>query len=194
MSAFLSVVLFWDFAALFPLYTVPSLWPPSPSAPSQCTVYTDSVWLWGGGGCWKVQYCGPYSAGVYSLFLTRFRTYKIASPPLPKMTSNYDIKGLVSLKFLRPCFKLFTLIFSDKSVQTLSSERPKLYSEPCFNNFFCKNGLQIGHQYRAASFLKERCCKSSPLTEKTVKIWSMDWTSAHPQVNLSFLRSNFMLI
>ncbi len=24
----------------------PSLWPPS-----QCTVYTDSVWLWGGGGC-----------------------------------------------------------------------------------------------------------------------------------------------
>jgi hypothetical protein len=38
----------------------------------------------------------------YTLFLTRFRTYKIASPPLTKMTSK-DIKGLVSLKFLRPC-------------------------------------------------------------------------------------------
>ena len=32
----------------------------------------------------------------YTLFLTRFRTYKIASPPLTKMTSKDDIKGLVS--------------------------------------------------------------------------------------------------
>ncbi len=38
----------------------------------------------------------------YALFLTRFRTYKIASPPQTKLTSNDDIKGLVSLKFLRP--------------------------------------------------------------------------------------------
>jgi hypothetical protein len=38
----------------------------------------------------------------YTLFLTRFRTYKIASPPQTKMTSKDDIKGLVSLKFLRP--------------------------------------------------------------------------------------------
>jgi hypothetical protein len=38
----------------------------------------------------------------YTLFLTRFRTYKIASPSLTKMTSKDDIKGLVSLKFLRP--------------------------------------------------------------------------------------------
>ncbi len=37
----------------------------------------------------------------YILFLTRFKTYKIASPPQIKMTSQ-DIKGLVSLKFLRP--------------------------------------------------------------------------------------------
>jgi hypothetical protein len=37
------------------------------------------------------------------LFLTRFRTYKIVSPPQTKMTSKDDIKGLVSLKFLRPC-------------------------------------------------------------------------------------------
>ncbi len=34
----------------------------------------------------------------YTLFLTRFR---IASPPQTKMTSKDDIKGLVSLKFLR---------------------------------------------------------------------------------------------
>ena len=38
----------------------------------------------------------------YTLFLTRFRTYKIDSPPQTIMTSKDDIKGLVSLKFLRP--------------------------------------------------------------------------------------------
>ncbi len=30
----------------------------------------------------------------YTLFLTRFRTYKIASPPLTKMNSKDNIKGL----------------------------------------------------------------------------------------------------
>ncbi len=37
----------------------------------------------------------------YTLFLTRFRTYKIAKPPQTKKTSKDDIKGYVSLKFLR---------------------------------------------------------------------------------------------
>jgi hypothetical protein len=32
--------------------------------------------------------------GFYTLFLTRFRTYKIASPPQTKITSKDDIKGL----------------------------------------------------------------------------------------------------
>ncbi len=42
----------------------------------------------------------------YTLFLTRFRTHKIASPPHGyKVTSKGDIKGLVSLKFLRPWSK-----------------------------------------------------------------------------------------
>jgi hypothetical protein len=39
-----------------------------------------------------------------TLFLTRFRIYKIASKPITKMTSKDDIKELVSLKFLRPWF------------------------------------------------------------------------------------------
>ncbi len=34
--------------------------------------------------------------------LTRFRTYKIASPPLTKMTTKDVIKRFVSLNFLRP--------------------------------------------------------------------------------------------
>ncbi len=80
---------------------VPSLWPPSPSPPSRCTVYTDSVWLWGIGGVLKCT-VDHILQEFYTLFLSRFRTYKIASSPLTKMTSKDDIKGLVSLKFLRP--------------------------------------------------------------------------------------------
>jgi hypothetical protein len=53
-----------------------------------------------GGGGVELS-CRPYSAEVYTLFLTRFRTYKIASPPQTKMTRKDDIKELVSLKFLR---------------------------------------------------------------------------------------------
>jgi hypothetical protein len=37
----------------------------------------------------------------YTLFLTRFRTYKIATTPQTKVTSKDDIKGFVSVKFLR---------------------------------------------------------------------------------------------
>ncbi len=51
----------------------------------------------GGGGAGGILNC---AAGVYTLFLTRFRTYKIATPPQTKMTSKDDIKGFVSLKFL----------------------------------------------------------------------------------------------
>ncbi len=57
---------------------------------------------WGGGG---VLNCSVdlILQEFYTLFLTRFRTYKTASPPQTKMTSKDDINGLVSLKFLRPC-------------------------------------------------------------------------------------------
>ncbi len=45
----------------------------------------------------------------YTLFLTIFRTYKIALPYTPnKVTSKDNIKGLVSLKFLRPWFAGFS--------------------------------------------------------------------------------------
>ncbi len=60
-----------------------------------------------------------------TLFLTRFRTYKIASPPQTKMTSKDDIKGLMSLKFLRPWMQglvvlsvLFCWIGSSPSVSS----------------------------------------------------------------------------
>jgi hypothetical protein len=50
----------------------------------------------GGGG---VLNCSVYhiQQEFYTLFLTRFRTYKIASPPQTKINSKDYIKGLVSL-------------------------------------------------------------------------------------------------
>jgi hypothetical protein len=79
---------------LWTVAPLPSLWPPHPFPPSQMySEYTDSVWLWGWGG---VELCGV----VYhilqefnTLFLTRFRTYKIATPPqgkTPVKTTFWD--------------------------------------------------------------------------------------------------------
>ncbi len=77
---------------------LPSLWPspPSPLLPklNVRTVYTDSVWLWGGGGVLNCT-VDHILQEFYTLFLTRFRTYKTASPPQTKMSSKDDIKGLV---------------------------------------------------------------------------------------------------
>jgi hypothetical protein len=47
----------------------------------------------------------------YTLFVTRFRAYKIASTPLTEMTSKDDIKGLVSLKFIHPWLMLCIILF-----------------------------------------------------------------------------------
>jgi hypothetical protein len=76
--------------------------------------WTKELYLcgWGGGGGGIELYSRPYSAGVL-LSVSRFRTYKIISPPQTKMTSK-DIKGLVSLKFLSPCVKVLTLVHSPR--------------------------------------------------------------------------------
>ncbi len=65
--------------------------------------YIQKMCSWGG-GWWGVLNCDVdhILQKFYTPFLTRFRTYKIISPPQTKMTSKDDIKGLVSLKFLRP--------------------------------------------------------------------------------------------
>jgi hypothetical protein len=80
--------------------------PPLPPSQTKFTVqfstYIQTVCGFGGGGginCVVDHILQEF----YTLFLTRFRTYKIASPPHTKMTCKDDLKGLVSLKFLRPC-------------------------------------------------------------------------------------------
>ncbi len=71
--------------------TVPSLWPPPPS-PLPSVQYMQTVCDCGGGGVLKCT-VDHILQEFYTLFLTRFRTYKIASPPQTKMTSEDDIKG-----------------------------------------------------------------------------------------------------
>jgi hypothetical protein len=92
---------------LLPLYSTFSL---TSSPPSQCTEYRDSVWLWGGGmlKCTVDHILQEF----YTLFLTRFRNYTIASPLQTKMTSKDDIKGLLSLKFLRPWLLLSAIMLN----------------------------------------------------------------------------------
>ncbi len=79
---------------------------PLPPFPMYSILYTDSVWLWGGGGVGVLKCTVDHILQeFYTQFLTRFRTYKIASPLQTKITSKDDFEGLGSLKFLRPCFK-----------------------------------------------------------------------------------------
>ena len=76
---------------------------PTPYLPN--VQYMQTVCDCGGRGVGRVLKCtvDHILQEFYTLFLTRFRTYKIASPPLTKMTGKDDIEGLVSLKLLRPC-------------------------------------------------------------------------------------------
>ncbi len=58
----------------------------------------------GGGGCGGVEmYCGPYSARVILSVSDQIQNLQNCFTTQKKMTSKDDIKGLVSLKFLRPC-------------------------------------------------------------------------------------------
>jgi hypothetical protein len=85
------------------LYLLSDLLPPPPFPMYLYRICRQCVTVGGGGGGGLLKCTVAHILQeFYALFLTRFRTYKIASPPQTKMTSKDDIKGLVSLKFLRP--------------------------------------------------------------------------------------------
>jgi hypothetical protein len=86
-----SILYLCTFAPL--LYHLSDLLPPPP--PSQCTEYTDSVWL-GGGGCWNVLwtiFCRSFTL----CFWPDSEPTKLLHHPKQK---DDDIKGFVSLQFL----------------------------------------------------------------------------------------------
>jgi hypothetical protein len=80
---------------LLPLCLLSDLPPsPPPKLNLHYSVYRQCVTVGGGG----VLNCvvDHFLQEVYTLFLTRFRTNKIASPPQTNMTSKDDIKGTVA--------------------------------------------------------------------------------------------------
>ncbi len=109
---------------------------PPLSLPKLNTQNIQTVCGCGGGveGRWNVLWTVDHILQeFYTLLLTRFRTYKIASPPLTKMTSKDDIVGLVSLKFLRPCSYICNSLHSvEGGVFSCSHDNSrKSYPGPC---------------------------------------------------------------
>ncbi len=68
--------------------TVPSLWPPPPSPTSQCTVYTDSVWLVGG----VEMYCGPYLQSFTLSFWPDSKPTKLLHHPKQKWPEKTTLR------------------------------------------------------------------------------------------------------
>ncbi len=89
---------------LFTVAPLSSLWPPPPTLPKLNVLFILTVSVWGGGegGGWIVL-CRPYSAGILHSVSDQMQNLPNYFTTPNKMTSENDIKGLVSLKFLRPC-------------------------------------------------------------------------------------------
>ncbi len=80
---------------------LPSLWRPPPPKLNVQYIQTMCVTVVNVGGGMLSCIVDHILQEFYTLFLTIFRTYKIASKPQTKMTCKDDIKRFVSLKFLR---------------------------------------------------------------------------------------------
>jgi hypothetical protein len=122
------------------LYLLSDLLPPLPLPKVQ---FIQTVYDVGGGvGVLKCT-VDHILQEFYTLFLTRFRTYKIALPPQTKLTSKDDIKELVSLSSFVHAFtppppphKLFWCYGSIISPFSESSSRYALRC--CVGNFEVK--------------------------------------------------------
>jgi hypothetical protein len=122
---------------LLPLYCTFSLTSPSPPPPSQtkCTVYTDSVWVWGGGGV--EMYCGPYFAGDLHSVSDQIQNLENFFTTPTKMTSKDDIKGLASLKFLRPWLSRSSAVLKRERNLNLFFYQQTESSSDRSDKFFC---------------------------------------------------------
>ncbi len=103
------------------VYSCPSIFSlTSPPSQTKCTVYKDSVCLRGRGG--GELCCRPYSAGILHSVSDQIQNIPNCFTTPKKMSSEDAIKGLVSLKFLRPCIEA-----SQQHCQTASPDlrRPR---------------------------------------------------------------------
>ncbi len=73
-------------------FSLTSFHPTPPPSQTKCTLFTNSMWLWGGGGGVLNCTVDNILQEFYTLFLTRFRTYKIASLPPKKWPVKTTLK------------------------------------------------------------------------------------------------------
>ncbi len=94
--------------------TISSLWPPPPSPLPKLNVqFIQTVCVWGGGDGGWIVLCRPYSAGILHSVSDQMQNLPNYVTTPNKMTSENDIKGLVSFKFLRPWLAGSAPAFSD---------------------------------------------------------------------------------
>ncbi len=115
----------WYLCTVAPLlYLLSDLLPPLPLPNVQ---YIQTVCDCGGvvGGGGVEMYCGPYSTRVLHSVSDQIQNLQKCFTTPNKMTSKDDIKGLVSLKFLRPCKTLlpWQANFELKRDHSLETER-----------------------------------------------------------------------
>jgi hypothetical protein len=89
------------------VYCCPSIFSLTSSPlPKLNVLFIQTVSVWGGeGGGWIVL-CRPYSAGILHSVSDQMQNLPNNFTTPNKMTSENDIKGLVSLNFFRPCSRL----------------------------------------------------------------------------------------
>ncbi len=111
-----------------------SLWP-IPPLPKLNVQYIQAVCVWRGGG---ELYCRPYSVRILHSVSDQIQNLLNCFTTPNKMTSEDDIKGLVSLKFLRPCYKPTKNFKSNWSMRNKSHGREKFVKYQGLNTVIIK--------------------------------------------------------
>jgi hypothetical protein len=131
------------------VYWCPSIFSlTSPPSQTKCTVYTGSVCLGGGKGGGVELCCRPYPAGILHSVSDQIQNLPKCFTTTPnKMTSEDDIKGLVSLKFLRPCSIRTCTLHHPLPIQSLMAAHARILvypfplSEPVFVDVYGHLGI-----------------------------------------------------
>ncbi len=134
---------------VLPLYRTFYLTSSPIPTPSQWTVYTDNMWVGGGVGGGVEMYSGPYSAGVLHSVSGQIRNLQNCFTAPNKMTSEDDIKGLVSLtSFVHEytecalCYRVILGLFASSQ---LNMSLIKVLG--LFVLYYCDGGRYISHQH-----------------------------------------------
>ncbi len=91
--------------------------------------------------------CRPHSAGVLHSVSDEIRNQPNCFTTPNKITSEDNIKGLVSLKFLRPWVVCTSVHILCQTVYDLNIRKTSMNLTPCMNLRIWRVGMDIGHSY-----------------------------------------------